>query len=168
MDAQALICDAQRQFALREVTLPDPGPHDVVIRTLWSGVSIGTEFMMVRSTLDRVFYPLCTGYTATGVVESGGAEVAGYAAGDLVYFRTSPGMLLDGEPVCTSGGTHCSHSVIDARLPGTAPPPRPACRSTWPAPSCCRASGCTASTSATRGWETRCWCSASASWACRS
>jgi 2-desacetyl-2-hydroxyethyl bacteriochlorophyllide A dehydrogenase len=120
MDAQALICDAQRQFALREVTLPDPGPHDLVIRTLWSGVSIGTEFMMVRTTLDRVFYPLCTGYTATGVVEAAGAEVAGYAAGDLVYFRTSPGMMLDGEPVCTSGGTHSSHSVIDARRPDTA------------------------------------------------
>ena len=29
MDAQALICDAQRQFALREVTLSDPGPHDL-------------------------------------------------------------------------------------------------------------------------------------------
>ena len=100
VNAQALICDAQRQFALREVTLPDPGPHDLVIRTLWSGVSIGTEFMMVRTTLDRVFYPLCTGYTATGVVEAAGAEVAGYTAGDLVYFRTSPGMMLDGEPVC--------------------------------------------------------------------
>ena len=120
MDAQALICDAQRQFALHEVTLPDPGPHDLVIRTLWSGVSIGTEFMMVRTTLDRVFYPLCTGYTATGVVEAAGAKVAGFAAGDLVYFRASPGMMLDGEPVCTSGGTHSSHSVIDARRPDTA------------------------------------------------
>ena len=120
MNAHALICDAQRRFALREVTLPDPGPHDLVIRTLWSGVSIGTEFMMVRSTLDRIFYPLCTGYTATGVVEAAGADVSGYAAGDLVYFRASPGMLLDGETVCTAAGTHSSHSVIDARRPDTA------------------------------------------------
>ena len=120
MDARALICNEQREFALRDVTLPDPGPHDLVIRTLWSGVSIGTEFMFVRSTLDRVRYPLCTGYTATGVVESAGAEVGGYDAGDPVYFRGSPGMMLGAEEVCTFGGTHSSHAVVDARRPDTA------------------------------------------------
>ena len=106
MNAQALICDAQHHFALRDVTLPDPGPGDLTIRTLWSGVSIGTEFMFVRGSLDGVRYPLCTGYMATGVVEAAGAEVSGYAAGDLVYFRASPGMLLDGVPVHTTGGSH--------------------------------------------------------------
>ena len=120
MNAQALICDAQHHFALRDVTLPDPGPGDLVIRTLWSGVSIGTEFMFVRGSLDGVRYPLCTGYMATGVVEATGAEVSGYAAGDLVYFRASPGMLLDGVPVHTTGGSHASHSVVDAGRPDTA------------------------------------------------
>ena len=123
MDARALICDAQREFALREVTLPDPGSHDLVIRTLWSGVSIGTEFMFVRDVLDGVSYPLCTGYTATGVVEWAGPEVTGYGAGDLVYFRNSPGMRLGTERVCTLAGTHSSHAVVDARGPGTAPLP---------------------------------------------
>lgn len=123
MHARALICDAQRRFALREVTLPEPGPGDLVIRTLWSGVSIGTEFMFVRGELDGVRYPLCTGYMATGVVESAGAEAAGYRAGDLVYFRSSPGMRLDGEQVHVVAGTHCSHAVVDAGRPGTAPLP---------------------------------------------
>ncbi|MDE0227819.1 MAG: zinc-binding dehydrogenase [Spirochaetaceae bacterium] len=120
MEAQALICDAQHDFALREVSLPDPGANDVVVRTLWSGVSIGTEFMFVRGTLDGVRYPLCTGYMATGVVESAGAEVSGYAAGDLVYFRASPGMVLDGAPVHTVAGSHASHAVLDAGRPDTA------------------------------------------------
>lgn len=123
VNARALICDAQRRFALQEVTLPDPGPHDLVIRTLWSGVSIGTEFMFVRAALAGVSYPLCTGYMATGVVEAAGAEAAAYAPGELVYFRSSPGMLLGGERVCTVAGTHCSHAVVDARRPGTAPLP---------------------------------------------
>ena len=123
MDARALICDAQRQFSLRQVTLPDPGPHDLLVRTLWSGVSIGTEFMFVRGNLDRSGYPLCTGYMATGVVERSGAEVSAYAAGDLVYWRSNRSMKLGTQQVWSNAGSHASHAVVDARQPGTAPLP---------------------------------------------
>ena len=102
MNAQALICDAQHNFALRDVTLPDPGPGDLVIRTLWSGVSIGTEFMMVRSTLDRILLSAVYRLHRDRRGRSGRRRTCpATQAGDPVYFRASPGMLLDWGAVCT-------------------------------------------------------------------
>ena len=65
MDAKALICDEQQNFALAEVLLNDPAPDQVAIRTHFTGVSIGTEFGLISgkiSKLDQSPYPLCTGY----------------------------------------------------------------------------------------------------------
>ena len=59
MKATALICDAQQRFTLEEVVLKDPGPDQIAIHTSYSGVSIGTEFALVRNKLSWGPYPLC-------------------------------------------------------------------------------------------------------------
>lgn len=113
MHAEALIVAEGPEFAVRPITLPDPGDEDVVVRTLWSGVSIGTEFALIRKKLTWGPFPLCTGYQGVGVVESVGADVRGFRPGDRVYYRDNrPSTLVDGTPVSAVSGVHASRAVI--------------------------------------------------------
>ena len=114
MKAKALICSENQDFSIQSVTLPDPQSHQVMIRTLWSGVSIGTEFAFIREKIVRGGYPLCTGYMATGVVEYVGSGTEGYVEGDKVYFRLNTKMnTMDGAEVNLLNGSHASHAVCD-------------------------------------------------------
>ncbi len=112
MHAQALVCDSEQRFSIRDVVLPEPAPDQVAIRTHYSGVSIGTEFALIRVKLSWGPYPLCTGYMGTGVIEAVGAEIDDLAVGDGVYFRGNDTMALsDGTAVSCVSGAHCSHVV---------------------------------------------------------
>ena len=91
--------DDARAFWLREpgigeirpVTLPDPGRDDVIVRTLRSGVSRGTETLVFRGAVPPAQYaamrapfqdgdfpaPVKYGYLNVGIVEHGPAELCG-------------------------------------------------------------------------------------------
>lgn len=76
---------------IRPVALPDPGPDEVLVRTLWSGVSRGSEALVFRGGVpasqhdvmrapfqDGAFpAPVKYGYLNVGVVEAGPAELRG-------------------------------------------------------------------------------------------
>lgn len=76
---------------IRSVALPDPGPSGVVVRTLYSGVSRGTEALVFRGGVPESQYgvmrapfqegdfpgPLKYGYLNVGVVEHGPSGLAG-------------------------------------------------------------------------------------------
>jgi threonine dehydrogenase-like Zn-dependent dehydrogenase len=76
---------------IRSVRLPDPGPHDVVVRTLVSGISRGTEALVFRggvppSQADVMRAPwqegdfpapVKYGYLNVGVVERGPGDLQG-------------------------------------------------------------------------------------------
>jgi L-iditol 2-dehydrogenase len=125
MNAQALICNAQQEFSLERVKLAELGSEDILVRTQISGVSIGTEFALIRNKLSWGPYPICPGYQAVGEVEKVGDDVTDFAPGDTVYYRTQkPFTLQDGAAVSPTCATHCSHAVIapsdthgPARLP---------------------------------------------------
>lgn len=112
MKAQALVCDEQQGFSIEEVHLEDPAPDQIAIRTHYTGVSIGTEFALIRGKLSWGTYPLCTGYMGTGVVESVGEGIDNFKVGDAVYFRGNDSMTLaDGTRVSCVSGAHCSRIV---------------------------------------------------------
>lgn len=112
MTTQALICYEDQSFELAEVELPEPGEGQLQVRTLYSGVSIGTEFSLIRGRLDWGPYPICTGYQGVGVVERIGPATDGFAVGDKVYYRNQVAMRLsDGRPVTPVCGTHAAHAV---------------------------------------------------------
>ena len=46
--ARAFWLDSPGRGEIREVDLPDPGPDEVVVRALYSGVSRGTETLVFR------------------------------------------------------------------------------------------------------------------------
>ena len=112
MNAKALICDETQRFTLEEVVLRDPAPDQIAVRTHYSGVSIGTEFALIRGKISWGPYPLCTGYMGTGIVESVGSDIVDFKPGDQVYFRGNDHMeLADGTHVSCASGAHCSHVV---------------------------------------------------------
>ena len=114
MHAKALICDENQNFSYADVALPDPGPEHLLIRALYSGVSIGTEFALIRNKIAGQQYPLCTGYQGVGVVEHVGEKVDAFKVGDKVYYRDNrEGMQLpDGTKVSAAAGVHCSAAVV--------------------------------------------------------
>ncbi len=114
MGARALVCDHNQQFTLTDVILPDPGDNDVLIRALYSGVSVGTEFALIRNKLSWGPYPICTGYQGVGVIEQAGSHVAGFEAGQTVYYRHNRRIQLpDGRRVSGVSGVHCSRALVD-------------------------------------------------------
>jgi threonine dehydrogenase-like Zn-dependent dehydrogenase len=76
---------------IRPVTLRDPGPDEVLVRTLYSGVSRGTETLVFRGGVPASQYdvmrapfqeggfpgPVKYGYLNVGVVEQGPAHLEG-------------------------------------------------------------------------------------------
>src|SRR5690348_17064726 len=111
--AQALICASDQQFTLETFPIPSLQPSEMLVETRYSGVSVGTEFALVRGRLDWGPFPLCTGYQAVGVVRAVGAGVQGFAVGDTVYYRRNYLRMQRGDAqVTTAAGTHCSVAVI--------------------------------------------------------
>lgn len=95
MQARAVVFTAPNTVAVQEVTCPDPGPGDVVVRITHSWISNGTEGSYLRgerSDGDTPFapgdpspFPVVAGYQKIGVVEWVGAEVDDLAIGETVF-----------------------------------------------------------------------------------
>ena len=87
--ARALWLPAPGHAELRPVALREPGPEDVLVRTLFSGISRGTETLVFRGGVPPEQYelmrapfqegefpgPVKYGYLNVGVVEEGPAEL---------------------------------------------------------------------------------------------
>lgn len=89
--ARSFWLEAPGRGAVREVALPEPGPDDVLVRTLFSGVSRGTETLVFGGRVPGNQYaamrapfqegdfpgPVKYGYLNVGVVEEGPERFAG-------------------------------------------------------------------------------------------
>lgn len=115
MKFRALVCNARQEFSLQEFEVPRLGPEDILVRCVYSGVSVGTEFAVFRRKLDYGPYPVSTGYQAVGVVEEAGADATRFKVGDKVYYRRNyASMQWEGSPVTVCSGAHASHAVMPA------------------------------------------------------
>ena len=90
-EAQAFWISEPGVGEIRPVLLPEPGPDDVLVRTLWSGISRGTESLVFRGGVPPSQHavmrapfqdgdfpaPVKYGYLNVGVVEQGPAELTG-------------------------------------------------------------------------------------------
>jgi 2-desacetyl-2-hydroxyethyl bacteriochlorophyllide A dehydrogenase len=91
MKAPAVVFPGPNHVEIREMEVPDPGPGQVGIRTVWSGVSQGTERWALTGRYghwDRDYaasYPCSPGYQAAGIVDAVGADVADLEVGDHVF-----------------------------------------------------------------------------------
>jgi threonine dehydrogenase-like Zn-dependent dehydrogenase len=90
-DARAFWLRAPGLGEIRPVTLPQPGPDEVMVRTLRSGVSRGSETLVFRGAVPPAQYaamrapfqegdfpgPVKYGYLSVGAVEQGPADLCG-------------------------------------------------------------------------------------------
>ncbi len=115
---EALICTEQQKFKLWEIDLPELRSGDILIKTLYSGVSIGTEMLLITGKHNWGPFPICTGYQAVGIVEETGSAVNNFKVGDKVYYRGwNVPMTREGESITPASGTHSSYAVVDSANP---------------------------------------------------
>lgn len=109
----AVVFDEPRVVLVQEIDIPDPGVDDVVVRTLYSGISAGTEVWSLTGKYWSTKFPMLPGYQKVGVVEQVGEQVANYREGDLVFLRftkVNPGTNIE-------WAGHTSRSVVAAQEP---------------------------------------------------
>ena len=87
MSERALLLTAPRTLEWRPQSLSVPRGDEVLVRTLYGAVSLGTELPLYLATSrdpENIDYPEMTGYETYGVVEAVGEEVHGFQLGDRV------------------------------------------------------------------------------------
>jgi threonine dehydrogenase-like Zn-dependent dehydrogenase len=111
-----VVFSGAHQAEWQEFAVPEQlGPSEVLLRTLFSVISVGTEtavyakthigFSDPAATYPR--YPFRPGYAATAEVEAVGAEVQNVTAGQVLCFP----------------GPHSSHAILNVRQQPWAPLP---------------------------------------------
>ncbi len=66
--------------------LPTPGPRQMLIRTLYSGITNGTERHALMADHGWTHFPGRHGYQHVGVIEAAGDQVSGFNEGDIVFY----------------------------------------------------------------------------------
>ncbi len=77
LNSLAVVLEQPEHLALAELPLDAPAAGDVVIETLWSGVSAGTERLLFTGRMPPfpgMGYPLVPGYESVGRVVEAGPE----------------------------------------------------------------------------------------------
>lgn len=98
---------------VQEIELPDAGTGDVVVRTLYSGISAGTEVWSLTGRYWSTKFPTLPGYQKVGIVERVGEQVTSYRQGDLVFLRFTK--VQPGTNIEWAG--HTGRSVVSAGEP---------------------------------------------------
>ncbi|MBL4700525.1 MAG: zinc-binding dehydrogenase [Phycisphaeraceae bacterium] len=124
MKTKALVFSKVDTYEVCELTLPDPNPDDIVVKTLVTAISPGTERWILRGKHMGTQFPCVPGYHRIGVVEQCGKQVSQFQVGDIVYGCQG---RWD-EPIHSMWGAHVGHSVghwtgydfIDSSMPNAA------------------------------------------------
>ncbi|MEL6744563.1 MAG: chlorophyll synthesis pathway protein BchC [Pseudomonadota bacterium] len=111
MRSQAVIFEKPGVLDCRAVDLREPEDGDIVVKSLWSGISTGTERLLWTGDMPPfpgLDYPLVPGYETVGEIVSAGAA-SGHTVGDTVFV---PGCSAYTEVRGLFGGT-ASHLITD-------------------------------------------------------
>ena len=103
LEALAIVLERPEHIALNRLALTAPEPDDVVVKTLWSGISTGTERLLFTGRMPSfpgMGYPLVPGYESVGVVTQA-AAASHVREGDMVFV---PGSRCFGEVRGLFGG----------------------------------------------------------------
>ncbi|MEM6680463.1 MAG: chlorophyll synthesis pathway protein BchC, partial [Pseudomonadota bacterium] len=110
LEAEAVVMEAPGRLSLRTLPLDPPDTDDIVVDTLFSGISTGTEKLLYDGAMPPfpgMGYPLVPGYETIGRVSQGGG---GLKEGDIVFV---PGARCYG-PVRGLFGGAASRIVLPA------------------------------------------------------
>jgi 2-desacetyl-2-hydroxyethyl bacteriochlorophyllide A dehydrogenase len=116
----AVVCSVPGSVAIEDAILPKVGDRDVLVRTLVSGVSTGTDKWVINGRFDwgDFGFPLVPGYQRVGVVAAVGTAVDSVNIDDLVFATSS----RDFGNVTAGWGAHARWAVSEENevfpLPG--------------------------------------------------
>ena len=114
--AQAVVLEAPRTLDWRRLALSEPAAEDVVVQTLFSGISTGTERLFYTGEMPNfpgMGYPLVPGYETVAQVVELGSGVSGFKKGDTVFV---PGASCCGPVRGLFGGAGAQLVVPASRL----------------------------------------------------
>lgn len=96
---KAVVYDAPRQYSVKEIPDPEPGPHEVRIAVGQVGVC-GTDLHIHNGDFQAVF-PLVPGHELVGVVAESGSEATRFRVGEQV--TVNPNVHCGACDFCLSG-----------------------------------------------------------------
>ena len=108
MKTKAILFDAPGKVSLGEVTLPEPGPGQLLLKTLFSCISPGTEMRCLQGKQAGADdWPFIPGYATSAevIATGGGCELA---EGTLVRCNGTQ----SADVTCQWGG-HIAHQVVN-------------------------------------------------------
>ena len=95
---KAVVYDAPRSFSIKDIPIPEPGPGEVLIKVIQTGVC-GTDLHIHQGDFYAAF-PLVPGHEIVGTAAKLGEGVTGFLAGDRVTVN----------PNINCGNCHACHS----------------------------------------------------------
>jgi 2-desacetyl-2-hydroxyethyl bacteriochlorophyllide A dehydrogenase len=109
MKANAVIFPSANKYETTEISLDKVGPRDILVKTLITAISPGTERWILRGKHIGTEFPCIPGYHRIGIVEECGKEVKIFNPGDIVYGHLGRW----NEKIHSMWGAHVSHSIFD-------------------------------------------------------
>jgi 3-hydroxyethyl bacteriochlorophyllide a dehydrogenase len=113
-EAVAIIFRGVGEIELATISIPELRPDEVLVQTIVTGISQGTDRAMVAGTYRGVHerYPLVYGYLRVGTVLETGADVTRVEPGDRVFTGLSGCRLDPDDGYGPTGGAYTSHGVV--------------------------------------------------------
>ena len=108
MKTKAVVYPEANKYCTTELTLDRPGPGDMVVKTLVSAISPGTERWILRGKHAGTRFPCVPGYHRIGVVEQCGKAITDFEPGDVVY---GCGNRWRDQRIVSMWGAHVGRSV---------------------------------------------------------
>ena len=119
MRAPAVVFPEPNRVEVREMELPEVGDRQVGIRTVFSGISQGTERWSLTGRYGHydhdysAYYPCSPGYQAAGVVDVVGSDVEDLSVGDHVFAPGTRFVDPDHKYPGPNAASHSGYLVID-------------------------------------------------------
>jgi len=95
MRTNAIVFRRPGELGVEDLALDPVGAREIVVETLWSGISSGTERLLLEGTMPPfpgMGYPLVPGYESVGRVVNG-LDGEGPQSGDLVFVPGARGYV---------------------------------------------------------------------------
>ena len=110
MKTRAVVFPEANRFEVADLTPVSPGPGDIVVRTLVTAISPGTERWVLRGKHVGTQFPCVPGYHRIGIIEECGKDVTLFQPGDVVYGSAGG---WEEEDIISMWGAHIGRSVGD-------------------------------------------------------
>lgn len=108
MNVTCVVAERANEIAVRHCSLREPGDHEILIRTMYSCISPGTELRCLAGQEPNAGkFPMITGYSLVGRVIKGAGAIQ---EGNLV-FANGTSVVPDGITSAWGGASQSVHRI---------------------------------------------------------